>query len=323
MSWRDKIAKHINGLNQEVPLDKYATIKLGGAAEFLVEVGEVDELVEVVALARKLAVPYRVLGFGSNIIISDKGFAGLIIINRTKSLSIDADSGRVIAASGVALSRLILEAAGAGLGGMEALYGIPGSVGGAVVVNAGTHGVSVGQHLKSASVMISSDKIARCPESWFGFEYRRSKRLKYKKSESPPILLNVIFQLQRRQKESILEDISRFDKWRREHQPIGRRTSGSVFVNPVASDKTISEADKQRTAGYLLDQAGAKKLRVGRVRVSRIHANWIENEGGATALDARMLIEKMRQAVWEKFSVELVEEVEYLGDWDDFQIESP
>lgn len=316
MAWQEKIKTQLKSVRENVPLDTYTTLRVGGCADFLVEVNSIDELVEAIVVVRNIGAPYRVVGFGSNIIPSNAGFPGLIIINRTKSLSIDASSGRVIADSGVPLSRIILEAAAQGLGGLETLYGIPGTAGGATVVNAGAHGISISQYLKSSSVLISSEKIKTCKAEWFEFGYR-SSRLKYKKSDSPPVILNVIFQLQRRKKDSILDDIAKARKWREAHQPIGKKTCGSIFKNPVGKDNADDELEKERTAGYLLEQSGAKRLSVGQAHVSKKHANWIENTNHADALDVRTLIEKMRRAVDEKYNVELEEEVEYIGVWDE------
>jgi len=316
MSWQEKIKTQLKTVRENVPLDQYTTLGVGGCADFLVEVKTIDELVEAVVAARKIGAPYRVIGLGSNIIPSNAGFPGLIIVNRASSLNIDTTSGRVIADSGVPLSRMILEAAGQGLGGLEALYGIPGTVGGAVVANAGAHGVSISQYLKSSSVLISSEKIKACKADWFEFGYR-SSRLKYKKSDSLPVVLNVIFQFQRRKKDSILDDIAKAKKWREQNQPIGKKTCGSIFKNPVGSDDAKAKSEKEKTAGFLLDQANAKKMAVGGANVSRMHANWIENTNHADALDVRTLIEKMRLAVSEKYSVDLEEEIEYIGVWDE------
>jgi UDP-N-acetylmuramate dehydrogenase len=210
---------------------------------------------------------------------------------------------------------VILEAATFGLGGLEPLYGIPGTVGGAVIVNAGAHGVDIGSFLRSASVLVSSEKIINCKPNWFKFGYRTSK-LKGINSESAPVVVSVIFQFQRRKKEDILEKIGEFKKWRSSHQPIGEKTCGSIFKNPAGTDDAQG-GQKEKTAGYILEQAGAKRLVVDGVRVAKIHSNWVINNGKAKAFDVRSLIEKMRSVVEEKFSLTLVEEVEYLGRWDE------
>lgn len=314
MAWQTKIKTVLAGVEEGEELKSYTTIGVGGIADYFYVAKTLEELVRSVAAARSIGAPYRVIGLGSNILISDSGYPGLLILNRTSELNIDFSSGRVIVESGVPLSRLILEAAGQGLGGLEQLYGIPGSIGGAIITNAGAHGVSIGDYLKSSSVMMSSEKISSCKNKWFEFGYRTS-RLKYKANNAPPVILNAIFQFQRRKKESILDDISKAKKWREKHQPLGQRTFASVFKNPALTDAAKQESEIQKTAGYLLEQSGAKKLFVGDAKVSKLHANWIINSGRASSHDIRMLIEKMRRAVSLKFQVDLNEEIEYVGAW--------
>jgi UDP-N-acetylmuramate dehydrogenase len=168
----------------------------------------------------------------------------------------------------------------------------------------------------SASLLISSDKIVSFPSSWFKFGYRTSI-LKYQKNEAPPVVLKVIFQLQRRRKENVLEEIAKYKKWREIHQPLGEKTCGSIFKNPAQTDNIVGTSLKEKSAGYLLEQVGAKKLRVGDARVSKKHANWIINAGQAKAIDVRTLIEKMRGLVEDNFKIILKEEIEYLGVWNE------
>jgi len=294
-------------------LKKYTTIGLGGNARYLVVARDLKQLINAVSAARSLAVGYRVIGFGSNLLISDRGFDGLIIVNRANSIQVDKSKGVVIAEGGAPLSKMILEAASQGLSGCESMFGIPGTVGGAICVNAGAHNEAISKYLKSATIMFSSDKIVSVESGWFDFKYRASK-LKYKKEEFPPVILSAIFQFQQKRVEDALGEISKYKSWREKTQPIGEKTCGSVFRNPSGSDKN-EEEEKEKTAGYLLDQSGAKKLKVGSMKVSKKHANWIINDGRGTAYDARQLIESMRQAVSDKYSVSLEEEIEYLGDW--------
>lgn len=314
MSWKEKFKENFSKAKEGISLTQYCGLGVGGKADFLFVADTVNDLVGAVVAAKKSAAAYRVIGFGTNVIFSDTGFKGLVIVNRTAGLNIDSSTGKVIAESGVSLSKLILEAATAGLGGLEPLYGIPGTVGGAIAVNAGAHSVSIGDYLRSSSVLISADKMLSAKRDWFKFSYRKS-RLKYSHLNSPPVVLNAIFQLQRRKEEDILDGIARFKKERQERQPIGQKTCGSIFRNPTGSDQMKNEEDRFRTAGYLLDSAGAKQLSSGGAKVSKIHANWVINKKNASAHDVRDLIEKMRNAVEEKYSLTLLEEVEYLGDW--------
>ncbi len=316
MAWQQKIKEVLN-VKEGVSIASHTTLGVGGICEFYFEAKTSEELMNAVVLARNTGTPYRVIGTGSNIVASDGIIRGLVIADKSSDLKIDTTNGRVVAASGVPLARLILEAASHSLGGLEPLFGIPGTVGGAIAVNAGAHSISISQFLKSSSVLISSEKILSCKGDWFKFGYRTS-RLKETSKESPPVIINAIFQLQRRKKEDILESINKYKSWRQKNQPIGFRTCGSIFKNPVSSDDAKGD-DVYKTAGYLLDQAQAKKLSVGGAHVSKIHANWIVNTGKATGLDVRQLIEKMREAVEEKFSVTLIEEVEYLGIWNDIE----
>lgn len=311
----DKIKSALIGVEEYVSMTKYTSLGLGGSARYLYEARSIDDLINAVIVARSLAIPYRVIGYGTNVLFSDNGFDGLVIINRANSIKIEDSSGRVIADSGASLTRVIVEAGSEGLSGLEPLYGIPGTSGGAVTVNAGAHGVSVSSFVKLATILISSDKIISVGPEWFDFGYRTSK-LKYKKEEFPPVILSVIFQFHHKKKEDILRDIADFKKWRETHQPIGEKTCGSVFRNPGSSDN-LALNDKERSAGYLLDQVGAKKFKVGHVKVSKKHANWIINSGQSSAKDARMLIEQMRAAVSNKYSLNLMEELEYIGNWND------
>jgi len=316
-NWQIKIKEILPETKEYVPLKEHTTLGVGGPGEFFISAKSIEQLVQAIAAARKTGAPYRVIGNGSNIICSDKGFNGLIISNETSNLQIDEATGRVICDGGVALSRVILEAASHGLGGFEPLYGIPGTVGGAVVVNAGAHGVDVARYLQSSSVMVSSEKILNVKNDWFEFKYRESK-LKHKHDSAPPVILNAIFQFQRRKKDDILIDIAKFKKERQQKQPIGFKTCGSIFKNPAGTDAAQGD-EIAKTAGYLLDESGAKKFHSDGMHVAKIHANWIINTGTGSATDARKLIEKMRQSVEEKFQVTLVEEVEYVGDWDEIQ----
>jgi UDP-N-acetylmuramate dehydrogenase len=307
-----KFENALGEFKRHAELKKYTSIGLGGNATYLVEAKDLKQLINAVTAARNFAVPFRVIGYGSNILVSDNGFDGLIIINRANSIQVDKSKGIIIAEGGAALSKLILEAASNGLSGCESMFGIPGSVGGAICVNAGAHDESISKFLKLATIMLSSDKIVNVQNEWFEFGYRTSK-MKYNKQEFPPLILSAIFQFQQRRTQNTLDEIAKFKVWREEHQPIGEKTCGSVFKNPSGSD---NNEIKEKSAGYLLDQSGAKKFKKGHIHVSKKHANWIINDGNGTALEARQLIEQMRESVIEKFSLTLTEEIEYLGEWE-------
>lgn len=315
MSWQEKVENSNFHFTTGEILSKHLGMGVGGPARFFINVSEIKTLIALVEFLRSAGAPYKVIGGGTNIIASDEGFGGVIIKNRTSSLNIDVNTGRVIADSGVPLSHMIMEAATSGLGGLEPLYGVPGTVGGAIVNNAGAHGVAISDFLKSAAVITSVDKIENHAGTWFGFGYRESK-LKYKKEDFPPVILSAIFQFQRKKSEDLMMDLAKWKNWRAEKQPLGAMTSGSIFRNPSGNDNAQNEDERFKSAGYLLEQAGAKRVSVGGARVSKKHANWIENASGATSSDVRKLIDQMRNAVLQKYQITLNEEIEYIGKWD-------
>lgn len=315
MTWQEKIRNSKFDFTPSENMSTHCSMAVGGPAEFYYEAKTVDEMIKVLNYCFVSGAPYKVIGNGTNIIVSDTGFNGVVIKNAAKKISVDRNTGRVIAEGGASLSMVISEAASSGLGGLESLYGIPGSVGGSLINNAGTHGVAIGDYMRSATVFFSPDDIKNLKATWFNFGYRES-RLKHKKKQFPPVILSVIFQFQRKKTEDIMTEMAKYKKWRGEKQPLGARTSGSIFKNPSNNDHSNVGEEKYKSAGYLLEQAGSKKFSVGGARVSRTHSNWIENHSNATASDVRRLAEKMRSAVEDKFQITLDEEIEYMGQWD-------
>ncbi len=300
-------------IRENICLKSFTSMKVGGVADFFVEVSTIDQLKEVVGWAVKRDLPYKVLGRGTNVIPGSLGYRGLVILNKMQNIIFDLSTSQAIVGSGYHLSKLILEAASHGMGGMEALFGIPGSVGGALSVNAGTHGVEFGSFIKSVSVLNPSGSIENKKPSWFDFAYRSSK-LKHSKTKHPCIVINLVIQFQKKKNEGIVSEIAKYKKFREANQPIGEMTSGSVFKNPSGSDTATNI--KEKSAGYLLEYSGAKSLSVDGAKVSKKHANWIVNSGKADAKSVRVLADKMKEAVFQKFSVMLEEEVEYFGQWD-------
>lgn len=296
-----------------VLLSDHCLMGVGGRAKYFVREKSLSRIVDLVKLCKTIELPYKILGSGSNIIPSDSGFDGLVIKNESFNISLDAQRSKAIVDSGVHLSKFILELASGGMSGLEPLYGIPGTVGGALINNAGAHGVSIFDFVRSVTVF-DKEEIKTYDPDWFGAEYRKTK-LKGLKSDTP-IVLSIIFQFNKRKQEEITSDLSKYKAIRQENQPLGIKTSGSIFRNPSGSDLLSVKDAKYRTAGYLLESVGAKKMSVGGARVTKKHANWIENFNQATARDVRKLIDKMREAVREKYNITLEEEVEYLGGWD-------
>lgn len=303
-------AKLGEGLKRGEPMSLHTTMGVGGLAKFYFEARTIEELTTAVAEARENSIDYRVVGTGSNILVSDDGFYGLIIANRTSNISMDPDNRQIICDSGVPLVRLITFAAEHSLSGLEPLYGIPGTVGGAIYGNAGAHGVEITNYLRFITVVLGDGKIEKYNTDWLEAGYRESK-LKRLNEKNAPIILVAGFQFQPRKAEDIQNEITKYRQWRLKHQPLKDRTSGSIFRNPSGS----SAGEKESSAGYLLESVGAKKMKVGGAEVTGQHANWIRNNGRATAADIRRLIEELKTKVAEKQQVGLKEEIEYIGQW--------
>ena len=291
-------------LRENVLLRELTTMKVGGVADYFYEADSPDELVAAVKVARDENISYFILGNGSNIVVSDSGFPGLVIHNRTSNLAFLPEHSQVIADSGVSLARLIMESASKDLAGLEFLAGIPGTVGGAVYGNAGAKGFEIGDYIKTVTLFNPKNKIVRVKAPDLDFSYRSSKL----KKDSPPkpIILSIKFQLSHNRKEEIVRKIGFYKELRHKTQPWGQ-TAGSIFKNPDTS--------AEMAAGYLLEQANAKKLKVGKAFVSKKHANFVMTSGKAKAADVRLLIERMREKVRDKHQVVLEEEIEYIGRW--------
>ena len=322
-----KISEVIPEIQEHVVMRDYTSLKVGGVADNFLEVKKIGDLVKAIRTAVDYQIPYFILGGGSNVLFSDYGMPGLVIKNSTANIAVLSEKSQLIADSGVTFPQLIMAATDHDLSGLEFLYGVPGTVGGALYGNAGAYGSSIGDYVKNITLLKVDPKdgipkIYQHDRNWMEFEYRSSK-LKKIKSRNKPIILSVRFQLSHNQKEEIMRKLNAFKKERVNSQPIGL-SCGCVFRNPIPKElknvtgrgsKGMPELPKERRAGYLLDQAGAKKLKIGQAEVSPKHANFIINNDGAKASEIRSLIEAMRESVRQKFGITLEEEIEYVGQW--------
>ncbi|MCA9388337.1 UDP-N-acetylmuramate dehydrogenase [Candidatus Berkelbacteria bacterium] len=290
------------------PLAKYTYMKVGGPAEYFNVAKNSADLVKAIRIAYKNNISFRVIGGASNIVVSDSGFAGLVIKNQTSGFNLN-ETGRVQVDSGLGLARFIMQTGRQGWGGLENLYGIPGSVGGAVYGNAGAHGVDISDFLIEVELIDSTGQVTSHQKDWLEFDYRSSK---LKRDQGNSVILSVTFQLDKVEPNQSLEQIQQHNKWRITHQPVGQPCCGSVFKNP-----SHGHGDRQNanSAGSLLDQAGAKQLSVGSAHPSEMHANFVVHDGTATASQIRQLFLKMKDLVQQKYGVTLDEEIEYFGEW--------
>jgi len=298
-------------LRQNVVLRDYVSMKVGGVADFFYVATDISTLTLAVSAAIKLKIPYFILGGGYNVIPSDLGFPGLVIKNNCSNVVFSPDFSGVIADSGVNLGRMINQATSHDLGGLEFLFGVPSTVGGAVYGNAGAFGQSIGDFVKSVTLLIPKDDtvvIVRHSPTWMNFAYRSSiLKTDYKKDKHKPVILTVTLQLVQRRKDEILRMTQENLAVKKKNQPLDEKSAGSFFKNLGALP--------ENAAGYLLDHSGAKKLRVGGAAFSKKHANFLINRKNATASDVHDLAEKAKELVKEKYDCDLEEEIEYIGRW--------
>ncbi|MGD8398175.1 MAG: UDP-N-acetylmuramate dehydrogenase [Anaerolineae bacterium] len=288
----------------EAPLARYTAMRIGGAAEVLAVTRDRWALQEAVTLAWARDVPCRVLGGGSNVLVSDAGVQGLTVLNRARETRISTESAW--AESGASLSTLARQVAAAGLTGLEWATGIPGSVGGAVAGNAGAWGSDVASTLVEAWVLEPDSSQSRWPPERFAYGYRSSvlREASRKLADTPsPVVLAAAFQVQPGDPASIETRVAEIGAQRRSRQPHGA-TCGSVFKNPPGD-----------FAGRLIEAAGLKGTARGGARISPVHANFIVNEGDATAADVVHLITLVRERVRDRFGITLELEIELLGTW--------
>lgn len=285
------------------PLARFTTARLGGPADALLIVEEVQALADVVQGAWADGIPVTLLGGGSNVLIADRGVRGLVVLNRARELRWEPE-GRVWAASGVLLPTLARLCAERGWAGLEWAVGIPGTVGGAVVGNAGAHGGDIAGALETVELLLPGEGVVHWPAAALALGYRTS-RLKEWPARPRPVVLAARFALRPEDPKAILARMAAFQAYRRRTQP-GGASVGSMFRNPPGD-----------YAGRLIEAAGLKGARRGGIVISQLHANFFINEGNGTAADARALMAEVQRRVWERFGVWLEPEIEFIGEWED------
>lgn len=289
-------------ISRDAPLRKLTTLRVGGSAEWLALPKTPAQLATALAWARAKSIPILFLGAGSNLLISDRGLSGLVICTRAlRHSEFDATTGKVTAAAGEPWSSLAWKAARHGLKGFEWTIGIPGTVGGAVVMNAGAHGSETADILIEAAVVSpdGTSKILSPPE--LGYRYRTSVL-----QGSSCVVTTATFQLSPSHDPAAIKAATASDlKQRRATQPYHLPNCGSVFRNP-----------KPHSAGHLIEQAGLKGYRIGQAQISTLHANFIVNLGEATASEIYALIFHIQRTIYELHGIQLETEVKMIGDFD-------
>jgi UDP-N-acetylmuramate dehydrogenase len=279
-------------------LAPYTTWKIGGPADVLLLPSNTAQVIAAIGLLHQHGVPWTVIGRGSNLLVMDKGIRGVVIKLGDALGTLRFEGTRAIAGASYSFIKLSVLAAKEGLTGLEFASGIPGSVGGAVYMNAGAHGSDVSRILKQADVILDTGKLVTMKAEELQYAYRHSILQKL-----PGIVTEAVFELQAGDRNEIAGAMAAYRDRRLRTQPLQLACAGSVFRNP-----------ENHFAAKLIDEAGLKGLNVGGAEVSKLHANFIVNTGDATAEDVLALIQKVQQLVLEKNGVKLVPEVLVVGE---------
>jgi UDP-N-acetylmuramate dehydrogenase len=296
----DLYAKLGDRVKENVSLAQYTSARIGGPADILITVESADELARTIKLLNRLEMEYVMLGGGSNVLVSDRGVRGVVVLNRAKGVRFHTDDEPfVVAESGVIFSNLANRCAAKGLGGLEWAATVPGTVGGAVYGNAGAFGGDMAGNLIWAELLTENGR-ERFGARQMGYGYRTSL---LKRGELDGVVLSAQLRLTNSTKEQVSANIEQFSAHRKTTQPPGA-SMGSMFKNPNGD-----------YAGRLIEAAGLKGARIGNAEVSPLHGNFFINHGATRAEDIRALIELVMKTVKEKEGMDLELEIELVGDW--------
>lgn len=287
-----------NVLRKE-PMSRHTTFRVGGEAEYYAKIQEKSQLTVILDYLRKTEQPYFVLGNGSNILVSDKGYEGVILDLSAGLKNIEIKDKRVTAQAGALLSTVAAKAYEAGLTGFEFAAGIPGTIGGAIVMNAGAYDGEMKQVVESVSVVNEQGETMILDNETMEFGYRKSII-----KNRPFIVTEAVLLLEEGEKEQIKSRMEELNQKRREKQPLNYPSAGSTFKRPEG-----------HFAGKLIMDAGLRGFRIGGARVSEKHCGFVINEGNATATDVADVIDEVTERVRDKFGVTLETEIIKLGEF--------
>jgi UDP-N-acetylenolpyruvoylglucosamine reductase len=290
-------------VQRDFPLARLATVRTGGPAECFARAGSETGLLELLVWAHAAGAPVAVVGSGSNLLVADEGVPGLVVKLDGELARIEVEGERVLCGGGARLPAVAARAARAGLSGIEFGVNIPGTVGGAVRMNANAYGGQLARTLEWVEVVTASGVRRREPRD-LGFAYRSSRL------DAGEVVARARFALAPADPETVRATLAELRARRHEAQPQGIRTFGSTFKNPESG---AGPDDTGRTAGMLLSEAGCNGLTVGGARFAPKHANFVENTGEATTADVVALMAEGRRCVLERFGVALEPEVQTLG----------
>ncbi len=293
MNW----CRHIRGnLRRNEPLAAHTSFRIGGPARFFCEPRDAAALKELLKALKGDTIPPLILGAGSNLLVSDAGVrAAVIRLSAPAFREIKISASSVLVGAGYAFNRLIAVLAAAGRCGFEACAGIPGTVGGALIMNAGSRGDSIGAHVQRITVMDRSGRVRTLSPRQARFGYRTSALAAF-------VVLETVLAIRSCRPRQAQARIGEYIALRRQTQDLRYPSAGSVFKNPPGA-----------SAGALIDACGLKGVRIGAAAISRKHANWIVNLGSAKATDVRLLMRRMQRSVAERYGICLEPEIVFWG----------
>ncbi len=284
---------------QNFPLSNITSFGVGGEADIFIFPQNEEDILKIIDFSKTFHIPLTFIGRGTNLLVRDGGIRGIVVSLKRGLGDIRFEEESVVVGAGMSMpffSKLLMER---GISGFEFAWGIPGTIGGAVVMNAGAFGVTVSDYIEEVVTISYEGKKRKYTKEELKFSYRDSL-LRKRKEE---IILSVRFSVRDREDpDTIFKRMKEIEKIRKESQPVGAKTAGSIFKNP-----------KGYYAGKLIEEAGLKGVKIGGARVSRVHANFIENIENASAQDIEELILYIKGVVKEKYGITLLEEVEIIG----------
>ena len=300
-------------LLENEPMNKHTSFKVGGPARYFVKAESLDDLKKALDLAREKGIPFFILGNGTNLLVSDKGFDGVIITLAGDFSSIeDLGNGAFKVGAAIPLGRFARSVLKQGFAGIHKLAGIPGTLGGAIYMNAGAYGQEIGTSCTQVTILDRDGNIREFAASECGFGYRQSI---FQKNNA--IILSATFLLPTaaslgKTTADLEAELAECMAKRKASQPLNMPNAGSTFKRLSVG---AADTPAQIAPGYYIEQAGLKGYRIGDAEVSTVHANFIVNAGGATASDIKQLSEFVQQKVTEKFGIKLHREIILLGDF--------
>lgn len=297
------VAAELRGLlagevRENEPMARHTTFRIGGPADLYITCDTLADVSEAIRACAEEDIPWTVAGKGSNLLVSDEGYRGAVIALGREFKAHSVQGSAIKAGAACILAYIVRDAFSQGLGGMEFAVGVPGTVGGALAMNAGSRGVWMDSIVESVTLLVPGSGLERVRGPEIAWGYRRSGL------QDRGVIVEAVLSLRQADPARIRAEMERSLDRRKATQPLGMPSAGSVFTNP--------EGD---SAGRLIEAAGLKGTRLGGARVSGVHANFIVNEGGATAADVVGLIQKIQMTVRDIHGIELTPEVRFLGEF--------